>query len=435
MTHGNRTNAPTIHLNPNIKGLTPSATLAINEAIAELIRQGQHILNLGLGQSPFPVPASVVEALRANSHQKDYLPVKGLGTLREAVAEHHKRKLGIHCELENVLIGPGSKELMFLLQLAYDGDLVIPSPSWVSYAPQARMIGRQVKWLPTQLENKWRLEPGELEDFCLSDPDPPRLIILNYPNNPTGHTYNKEQLRELAQVARRYSVLLLSDEIYAETHYEGKHVSIAEFYPEGTIISSGLSKWCGAGGWRLGTFTFPNSLEWLLDSMTAVASETYTSTSAPIQYAAVSAFQGGSEIETYLLHCRRILKTLGEHCTLKLNEASIRATPPEGAFYLFLDFTPVQESMYKRGITNGKLLCERLLLETAVATVPGVDFGRPDSELSLRVAYVDFDGEIALHAAKQIPHSGRLDEKFLYAYCGNVMTAIDRICQWVVDER
>lgn len=120
------------HLNPNVKELKPSATVAINDFSNELKRSGRDIFKLGLGQSPFPVPEPVAEALRENAHQKDYLPVKGLRKLQQAVAEHHKRTFDLQVDPEDVLIGPGSKELMFLLQLTYFGDLVIPAPSWVS---------------------------------------------------------------------------------------------------------------------------------------------------------------------------------------------------------------------------------------------------------------------------------------------------------------
>ena len=223
--------SPGIHLNLNIRGLKPSATLAINEHSAELIRQGKQVYKLGLGQSPFPVPEPVVEALKKNAYQKDYLPVKGLYQLRETIAAYHSRKHGIHRRAENVLIGPGSKELMFLIQLAYYGNLIIPTPSWVSYAPQARIIGRYVNWLPTDSDHYWKLQPQEIETLCGNDPESPRLLILNYPNNPTGHTYSKSELEALAEVARKYRIILLSDEIYGELHHEGDHHSIAHYYP------------------------------------------------------------------------------------------------------------------------------------------------------------------------------------------------------------
>jgi aspartate aminotransferase len=421
---------PSVHLNLNVRGLSPSETLAINERSNALLKQGREVLKLGLGQSPFPVPRPVVEALKANAHQKDYLPVRGLPALREAVAEYHRRHHGIARSAENVIIGPGSKELMFLVQLVYYGDLVIPTPSWVSYAPQAQIIGRQVRWLPTSRANHWRLLPEELERLCQKDPERPRLVILNYPNNPAGHTYSAYELRALADVARRYRVVMLSDEIYGEIHHEGTHVSIAEFYPEGTILSTGLSKWCGAGGWRLGNFTFPDSLSWLLDSMAVVASETFTATSAPIQHAAVTAFQVDAEIADYLVHCRRILRALGRRIAFDLRAAGIDVADPQGGFYLFPDFEPFRPALAGRGVRTSRSLCEAILEATGVASIPGSSCGQPESDLALRIAYVDFDGARALEASQRLGVDGEIDGAFLDEHASRVMTAIARMSEW-----
>lgn len=140
-----------------------------------------------------------------------------------------------------------------------------------------------------------------------------------------------DELKALAKVARKYKVILVSDEIYGELHHRGQHVSIARFYPEGTIISGGLSKWCGAEGWRLGTFVFPQCMRWLLEAMVTVASETFTSTSAPIQYAAVRAFSGGMEMEQYLAQSRRILRALGRHVWRRLQATDAVCRSPWGA--------------------------------------------------------------------------------------------------------
>jgi aspartate aminotransferase len=424
---------PHVDLNLNVRGLGQSATLAINERSAALQRQGRQIFRLGLGQSPFPVPAPVVEELKANAHQKDYLPVCGLWKLREAVAEYFRRTQEIDASPEGVIIGPGSKELMFLTQLVYYGDLVIPTPSWVSYAPQAQIIGRQVHWLPTSRDNDWRLTAAELASFCAVDPGRPRLLILNYPNNPTGSTYRAEELEALAEVARRYSLVLLSDEIYGEVDFEGRHLSMARFYPEGTILSSGLSKWCGAGGWRLGVYMIPPGLAWLRDAISAVASETYTSTSAPIQYAAVRAFEGGLEIEAYLEQSRRVLKALGSWTGKKLREVGAQVAMPQGGFYLFPDLSPFAAGLAERGIHDSPTLVERLLEETGVAVLPGTVFGRPQEELTLRLAVVDFNGAGALAGVQKLG-SGEVDEAFLAQYCPNVVTAIERLCEWVHGE-
>jgi len=424
-----------IDLNLNIRGLKKSATLAINEKSRELQENGRRVFRLGFGQSPFPVPEPVVEALRQHAHEKDYLPVKGLLPLRQAIAEFYERQQGLRRRAEDVLIGPGSKELLFLLQLAYYGDLVIPTPSWVSYSPQAIILGRRVNWVKTHAENDWRLTPEELESICSIDPERPRIVILNYPANPTGATYTVDRLKKLAEVARRYKVILLSDEIYGELHHSGQHVSIARFYPEGTIISSGLSKWCGAGGWRLGMFVFPKELRWLLDAMAIVASETFTSTSAPIQYAAVEAFKPHESIDRYLRDAQRILRAVGRYFYSRLNDMRIFVPKPQGGFYLFPNFAFYEGNLKQRGISNSHQLCDQLLEDTGLALLPSFDFGRPSDELTARLSYVDFDGAKAMELARTAYRDKALDEAFIKKCCGDMLEAFDALGGWLRQQR
>jgi len=416
------------HLNPNLLGLTPSATLAIHERSNELIAQGRTIYKLGLGQSPFPVPAVVVEALREAAPEKDYLHVRGLRPLREAVTEFLHRRHGIERQRRQVLVGPGSKELIFLTQLAYAGELLVPSPSWVSYAPQARIIGRRVRWLPTEFARDWKLQPETLDAHCRATPGIPRLLILNYPGNPTGVSYREEELAMLAAVARRHQVLVVSDEIYADLDHSGRTASISHHYPEGTIVSTGLSKWCGAGGWRLGVFSFPEELEWLCAAMAVIGTETFTSVSTPIQYAAIRAFQGGPEIEGYVAACRRILGTLGNHCRQTLVEAGCRLPRLDGAFYLFPDLEPFRGKLAASGVAGSAALAERLLQDTGVAALPGEAFGRPAGELTLRLSYVNFDGSTALAA---VMAGEPVDEAFIRRHCPGTLAAIDRLANWL----
>ena len=420
-----------ISLNLNVRGMPLSATLYINELSNKLKKEGKKIYKMGLGQSPFPVPNIVVEELRSNAFQKDYLEVQGLKVLREAVANYHSRRNDIQRGAENVLIGPGSKELMFLLQFVYYGELVIPTPSWVSYAPQAKIIGRQVSWVKTKELNKWRLLPEELHKICESDNYRPRIVILNYPSNPTGATYSCEELQELADVARRHRVILLADEIYGELNFKGTHCSIAKFYPEGTIISGGLSKWCGAGGWRLGTFTFPKSLSGLLQGMASVASETFTSTSAPIQFAAVKAFNGGIEIERYLWNARKILSALGKKIHSVLSGCGVAAPEPDGAFYLFINFSNFADKLKSKNIFTGLDLTTRLLNETGVALLPGSVFGRPEEEFTARLSYVDFDGNRALAAAENLTYEELITDEFLSTYCSQLLEGTNKLVSWL----
>jgi len=422
-----------VSLNLNVRGLGQSATLAIKQQCRALRREGRHIYDFGLGQSPFPVPGPIVEALRLAAPEKDYLPAEGLPALREAVSDFHRKKDQLDARPEGILVGPGSKELMFILQLAYYGEIILRTPCWVSYLPQARIIGRHINLIHTSYEDQWKITPKLLHDSLklANDDARPRLMILNYPSNPTGHTYSCEELKAIADVARQFEMILLSDEIYGQTQYDGHHCSIARYYPERTIVSSGLSKWCGAGGWRLGTFCFPPELDWLKEAMAAVASETYTSVCAPIQYAAVQAFRCGAEIEHYLTLARRILQELSTRCVDTLRAGGIRVHAPAGAFYLFLDFSPLADRLHPRGIFDGAMMCKRLVQETGAAILPGIAFGRSRSELTARLSFVDFDGAAAIEALASAGEDRNAVERVVTQYCAHTLEGIARIADWV----
>lgn len=416
MAHIERTLHPALH------DMKPSATLAIQARCRELEAQGRPVCRLGLGQSPFPVPDRVVAALAEHAHEKDYLPVRGLPALRQAVADHHRRTQGLSFEADDVLIGPGSKELLFGLQLAYSADLILPAPSWVSYAPQAQLLGHRVHWIPTDPAQGWRLDPDALAEAWPAGRGS-GLLLLNSPNNPVGHSYSRDRLAAIAAIARERGLLVLSDEIYGELHHTGEHASIAEAYPEGTLISSGLSKWCGAGGWRLGTLAAPPQLRWLLDALAVVASETYSSVSAPIQHAAVTAYTEHPEITDYLHHSRAIVGALGRWTAQQLRAAGCHCPEPQGAFYLLCDLGPA----LPRPVASGAALCAQLLDEVQLGVLPGSDFGLAPEAPIVRLALVDFDGAAALQAARHQP----VDEAFLRAHCGRVVEGIERLVGWL----
>lgn len=420
----------TYKFNTNIKTLRPSATLAINERSAALIAQGKKVFRLGFGQSPFPVPKEVVSTLQQYAHIKDYLPVQGLLALRQAVAGFNQRTLNIACTVDNVLIGPGSKELIFNLQMALDADLLLPSPSWVSYEPQAVLLKKKTHWLPTFQKDAWRLLPEHLNAFCLKNNQNTKILILNYPNNPVGNTYNAAELKALAEVAREHQILIVADEIYGEVAHDGQHVSIARFYPEGTIISNSLSKWCGAGGWRLGTFTFPVACSDLRNAMCTIASETYTSVSAPIQYAAVTAFKGSPLLEKYVVHTRIILKAIAQFVYQKLSDLDIEMPTPQGGFYLFPNFEKHRLTLEQKDIFDSPSLCEKLLEETGIALLPGVAFGRPTHELTACLSFVDFDGKKLLELIEQ-NQTQLLDSTFIKKHCPNIANALVALQQWL----
>ena len=283
----------------DIQKLKPSSTLVINEKSKDLIAKGKKVYSFGFGQSPFPVPESIVNKLKENAHRKEYLPIQGLTELRNSISKYLLNKTGILYPKENILITPGSKEAMLLMHVAFKGEIILSAPSWVSYEPQA-IIGRnKVHWIETSRENNWFPTATQLEKKIRSLKKKNLIFILNSPNNPSGTTC--ANLRELAAVAKKYNLLVLSDEIYTDLTFCNKYDSISKFYPEGTFISGGLSKWCGAGGWRVGFFAVPKKLSNFLKVIVTLASESYSTVNTPSQYAAVQAYEGDfSEYKNYL---------------------------------------------------------------------------------------------------------------------------------------
>ena len=405
-----------------LKNIRTSSTLAINELSLKLQEDGKTIYKFGLGQSPFPIPDIIVKELQYHAHQKNYLDVSGLLELREVVAKYHSKKNKYSYTADNIIICPGSKELIFQTQLIMDGDLLLPSPSWVSYEPQANIINKKIHWLNTTAKTNWHLSPQTLDELCKKLQIETKLLILNSPNNPSGTIHG--DLKTLAKVSKKHDIIIIADEIYAELDFTGEYKSLTHYYPEGTIISSGLSKWCGAGGWRLGTFIFPNELDHIRQTLRSVVSETFTAVSAPIQYAAIKAYT--EDYSDYLDHSRKILNCIATYVYNELTESGLDCQKPQGGFYMLCDFSNV--ITISNEISNSTLLTKKILKDTGFAMLPGSDFGINENHLITRIAFVDFDGKQALDLANNQSH---LSEEFLKKACPNIVNGINELKDWI----
>ena len=377
-------------LHKQFENIEQSSTLKINEISNKLVSEGKTVYKFGLGQSPFPIPKSLIKELKNQSFKRDYLDVSGLLELREAVAKYHTSKNNSYYCSNNVIIGPGSKQLIFQCQMVLNAPLILPKPSWVSYEPQARFLKKPVYWIETFKKDNWHLTKSSLLKHCQKYKFNSSLLILNSPNNPSGT--NNENLKDIAEICKINNIIVLSDEIYTELDFMGNYHSLTNFYPEGTIVSSGLSKWCGAGGWRLGTLTFPKKLSYLKKSIKSVASETFTSVSAPIQFAAIKAYTENHS--NYLKNSRKVLKIVADFIFEELTACGIDCVRPQGGFYILCDFSKIIKKNNK--ILNGSMLCEKILEDTGFAMLPGKNFGFDDEKLITRMAYVDFNGKNAL---------------------------------------
>ena len=399
-----------------VKNLKPSSTLAINETSRKLEEQGKKIFKFGFGQSPFKVPVDVVEELKNNAHQNQYLPMQGLSKLRDAVAKYTSVKKNFNYKSENVIIGPGSKELMFLLHIIFDGEIILPAPSWVSYAPQAILGRNKFKILQTKAENNWFPTAKEIEELILKEKNKNYLLFINSPNNPSGQIC--ENLEEIAEVANKYNLIILSDEIYSELSFEKNYKSISNYCPEKTIVSTGLSKWCGAGGWRLGYFIVPNSLNKLKDMINVLASETFSAVSAPIQFAAIKAYE--NDHSDYINKSRNILKAVGNYVYENLKSNKVLINKPQGGFYLMPEFL-------NKKFNSSAEMCDDILNKTGVALLPGSDFGFEQNRMLARLSFTDFDGKKFM---EKIEDEIIIDDILINELAPKIVEGVDKLKKW-----
>ena len=399
-----------------VKDLKPSSTLLINETSRRLEAQGKKIYKFGFGQSPFKVPENIVKELKDNAHQNKYLPMQGLSELRNTIAKYTSEKKNYDYKSDNVIIGPGSKELMFLLHVIFDGEIILPAPSWVSYAPQAILGRNKIQILQTIRENSWFPTASEIEEIILKDQKKNYLLFLNSPNNPSGQIC--DNLEEIASIAKKYNLIILSDEIYSELCFEGDYQSISNFCPEKTIISTGLSKWCGAGGWRLGYFLVPDSLIEIKNMINVLASETFSAVSAPIQYAAIKAYE--NDHSNYINKSRKILSVVGNYVYENLKSNKVLINKPQGGFYLMPEF------LNKR-FNSSSEMCDSILNDTGVALLPGSDFGFDQKQMLARLSFTDFNGQKFMDGIKD---NEEIDYDKINEFAPKVVEGVDKLKKW-----
>ena len=400
----------------HIAKLKPSATLVINERSKELTSRGKKVYNFGFGQSPFPVPENIVNELKKNAHRKEYLPIQGLPELRNVISKYLFTKTGVNYPKENIIITPGSKEAMLLMHVAFNGEIILPAPSWVSYEPQAQIGLNKVHWLQTSRQNNWFPTTRELEKKIKSIGKKNIILILNSPNNPSGTVC--KNLKEIAAMAKKYKIIILSDEIYTDLSFKDGYESISTYYPEATFVSGGLSKWCGAGGWRLGFFAVPKKLTNFLDSLKSLASESYSTVNTPSQYAAVEAYKG--DYKDYKLKVIKILNSVGNYVYNNLKSNKILIIPPQGAFYLMPEFL---NNKYK----NSSELCEAILNETGVAMLPASEFGFNQNRMLTRLSYTDFNGDMFL---RNVSNDDLVSNQMIEKYAPNVVEGVKKLSKW-----
>jgi len=421
-----------------MQNLKTSPTLEINERVKEMWADGQHVYHFGFGESRFPVHPKLQTALADNAHQKSYLPGRGLMELREQIASFYSKQFGMTASAEQVIVGPGSKALLYAAQMALDGALILPTPAWVSYEPQARLLNKPVYHIAAAPEDGYALTVDSLRQTIEQVMEENKILLITSPNNPTGHMFDAEFLAELAVYCRQENIIVLSDEIYSLVpHGDKPHLSIAQFYPEGTIVFGGLSKYLSLGGWRLGVAIVPEGENgrFLLNHLNAIASETWSTPTAPVQYAAITAYGDDSDITDYIAECAAIHAARSQHLWSWLVELGINCPQPDGSFYMFPNFDRWREPLAERGVQTSLDLARYLLEKYKIATLPGSAFGAPERDLSLRVAtsYVDMETDEAANAILTAWRRGEETAVFMTESHPQMNAAIGQFKQFIVD--
>lgn len=380
-----------------------SPTLAANEKVIALRATGRKVYHMGFGQAPFPVHPRLHKALCDNAHQQQYLGVAGLPELCEAVLSHQAALTGLNPDDYDVIVGPGSKLILYALQMAIPGDIMLPVPSWVSYAPQAGLLGQHVIDVPTvSVDNTLQLTAENLEKAwhkAKGNGLNPTKLLINFPGNPTGISITDSDLQAITEFCRSQAITLISDEIYGRLSFDGQYRSASTHFPEGAVVTTGLSKHLSLGGWRLGVGIVPKAIDGLHQSLIQIASETWSCVSTPVQFAAIEAYALHTDVEEFIDNSRQIHKIVNTHIADSLRCMGFDCPTPTGAFYTWPDLANKPNAAPAR-FKNSQQLADHLLDDYGIVSLPGDAFGEQPSNLRLRLSGCDYDGALALSTLK-----------------------------------
>lgn len=342
----------------------------------DMLSEMEDVISLTVGQPDFITPWHIREAaIESLEKGKTYYTSNaGLGELREEISKYMKRKFNLEYAKNEVIVTVGGSEAIDIAMRALiePGDeVILPQPSFVCYEPIATMLGAKVVHINTKLENEFKVTPEELKAAIT---DKTKLLILPFPNNPTGAILTRDELCELAEVLKGTNIAVLSDEIYAELTYGTRHVSIAEIegMRERTVIASGFSKAYAMTGWRLGYICAPQPLA---EQMLKLHQFAIMCAPTASQFAAIEALKNGDgDIEMMRQEYNRRRTFILEG----LRKIGIECFEPKGAFYIYPNIAPF-------GLSSEEF-AERLLYEHKCAIVPGTAFGE-NGEGFARISY------------------------------------------------
>ncbi|KIS03964.1 aminotransferase class I/II-fold pyridoxal phosphate-dependent enzyme [Paucilactobacillus wasatchensis] len=357
----------------DLSQVTPSDIRSFDQEVSKI----PGIIKLTLGEPDFNTPEHVknaaIESIKEN--HTHYAPSNGTPGLRSAVANFLDKKYQLNYTADNVIVTVGATEAIWtaVSSVVNRGDkVIIPTPIWPMYIPITKVNGAEPVFLDTS-DNHFVLTPEKLEQAIKENGDSVKAVVLNFPSNPTGMTYRREDVAAIAAVLKKYDIFVIADEIYSELTYGDKHVSIAEYLPDQTLLINGVSKSHAMTGWRIGVLCAPAPI---VNQLAKIHQYSVTTATRVAQDAAQEAFENGFEDGPEM---KKEYQQRAQFVYEKMTEMGFSAHQPEGAFYLFAKI-PASWNV------DDKSFCHDLAYTNKVALVAGSSFG-PGGEGYVRISY------------------------------------------------
>jgi len=354
-------------INPQVSALNSSSTLKLTALTRKLKKEGKDVVNFTAGEPDFDTPDFIKKAAKEaiDAGFTKYTPSAGALELREAIVKKLKEDNGLTYTANDIIVTSGAKYAIYIAMLtALDqgGEVILPEPYWVSYPEMICLCHGKVKFLPARAETGFKINIKDLEKAVTAKT---RMLVMNYPCNPTGVTYTRGELLPIAQLAVKKNFYVLSDEIYEKLIYDGlKHISFAAL-PDThkiTLTVNGFSKSSAMTGWRLGYLAGPTEF---IAQASKVADHTTSCASSISQKAGLAALTDKSWQEAM----RKEFEKRRNFLFKGLSACGEKLTPfnPQGAFYMFCDIR-------KTGLKSGQF-CAQLLEKYLVSCIPADSFG------------------------------------------------------------
>ncbi len=377
-----------IKLTHRVSKISPSMTLAMSARAAELKAAGEKVINFGVGEPDFNTPAHIIQAAKdaMDKGYTKYVAAAGLPALKKAVCEKLARDNNLEYKPNQIVISNGGKHAILNAVAAVveeGGEVIIPSPYWLTYPEVVRFFGGVPVYVETTRESGFKMTAEQLEAAITPKTS---MLIFNSPCNPTGAVYSEEEIKAIAAVCVKHNICVLSDEMYEKLVYDGqKHYSIAEVSPEMkelTILVNGVSKSYAMTGWRLGYLAAPENVAKAIGSCQSHATSNVNTIT---QYASVAALEGDQTpmqemVAAFTARRAKMMEILDGYKAIGIDYVK-----PEGAFYLMLIVDKFYGKKHGEKLIHGSMdFAMELLAGEKVAATPGVCFG---DDSCIRLSY------------------------------------------------